>query len=109
MSFSNTTHIISNKIIRGIKPELNTINALKKADVIIDFTIPKRYKKFIVYKGSVTINGVSLTVAKILVNGFQISIIPKTLKLTNLINLKEKNLVNVEFDVLGKYIKSFIK
>ena len=41
--------------------------------------------------------------------GFEIAIIPKTLELTNLIYLKEKDLVNVEFDVLGKYIKSFIK
>ena len=50
-----------------------------------------------------------LLISKILKNGFQIAIIPKTLELTNLINLKEKDLVNVEFDVLGKYIKSFIK
>ena len=42
-------------------------------------------------------------------NGFQIVIIPHTLKLTNLINLKKKDVVNVEFDVLGKYIKSFLK
>jgi riboflavin synthase len=54
-------------------------------------------------------DGVSLTVAKILKYGFQISIIPQTLKLTNLINLKEKDLVNVEFDVLGKYIKNITK
>ena len=102
---------VSGHFVQG---HVDTISTIKKIRLIgkswlIDFTIPKRYKKFIVYKGSVTINGVSLTVAKILVNGFQISIIPKTLKLTNLINLKEKNLVNVEFDVLGKYIKSFIK
>ena len=60
-------------------------------------------------KGSITINGVSLTIAKILKYGFQISIIPQTLRLTNLIYLKEKDLVNVEFDVLGKYIKNVIK
>ena len=60
-------------------------------------------------KGSITINGVSLTIAKILNDGFQISIIPHTLKLTNLIYLKEKDMVNVEFDILGKYIKKYIK
>ena len=58
-------------------------------------------------KGSITINGVSLTIAKILRYGFQISIIPQTLKLTNLIYLKEKDLVNAEFDILGKYINHF--
>ena len=69
----------------------------------------KKYKKYIVPKGSITINGVSLTIVKILKYGFQISVIPQTLKLTNLIYLKEKDLVNVEFDILGKYIKSIKK
>ena len=41
--------------------------------------------------------------------GFQIVIIPHTLKLTNLVHLKPKDVVNIEFDVLGKYIKSFLK
>ena len=76
---------------------------------LITFIISKRYKKNLIEKGSITINGVSLTLSKILKNGFEIAIIPKTLELTNLIYLKEKDLVNVEFDVLGKYIKSFIK
>ena len=67
------------------------------------------YKKYLVQKGSITINGVSLTIAKILKDGFQIVIIPQTLKLTNLMYLKEKDVVNIEFDVLGKYIKKFLK
>ena len=75
---------------------------------VINFKLPNKYKKFIVTKGSITINGVSLTIAKLIKNGFQISIIPKTLELTNLADLKQKDLVNVEFDVLGKYIKNFI-
>ncbi len=76
---------------------------------LINFTLPKSYKKYLVEKGSITINGVSLTVVKILKNGFQISIIPHTLKLTNLVKLKVKNVVNIEFDVLSKYIRNFIK
>ena len=75
----------------------------------IDFKLTKKYKKYLVQKGSITINGVSLTISKILKNGFKIVIIPQTLKLTNLMYLKEKDVVNVEFDVLGKYIKSFLK
>ena len=50
-------------------------------------------KKYLVQKGSITINGVSLTIANLSKDGFQIAIIPKTLKLTNLIYLKEKKLV----------------
>ena len=76
---------------------------------LINFKLLKRYKKYLVPKGSVTINGVSLTITKILKYGFQISIIPQTLKFTNLIYLKERDLVNVEFDILGKYIKSITK
>ena len=76
---------------------------------LINFKLLKRYKKYLVPKGSITINGVSLTITKILRYGFQISTIPQTLKLTNLIYLKEKDLVNVEFDILGKYIKSITK
>ena len=76
---------------------------------LINFKLLERYKKYLVPKGSITINGVSLTITKILRFGFQISIIPQTLKLTNLIYLKERDLVNVEFDILGKYIKSITK
>jgi len=76
---------------------------------LITFKLPSKYKKYLINKGSITINGVSLTISKILKDGFQIAVIPKTLKLTNLINLKKKDLVNVEFDVLGKYIRSFVK
>tara|TARA_B100002003_G_C13987759_1_gene477400 strand:- start:69 stop:659 length:591 start_codon:yes stop_codon:yes gene_type:complete len=76
---------------------------------LINFKIPKKYRKYLIQKASITINGVSLTISKLLKNGFQISIIPETLKFTNLVYLKEKSLVNVELDVLGKYIKNFIK
>ena len=76
---------------------------------LINFKLLKRYRKYLVPKGSITINGVSLTITKTLRFGFQISIIPQTLKLTNLIYLKERDLVNVEFDILGKYIKSITK
>ena len=76
---------------------------------LINFKLLKKYKKHMVQKGSITINGVSLTIAKILIDGFQIAVIPQTLRLTNLIYLREKDVVNIEFDILGKYIKSFIK
>ena len=49
------------------------------------------------------------TISKVLKDGFQIVIIPHTLKLTNLMYLKEKDEVNVEFDVLGKVYKKFFK
>ena len=88
--------------------KINKIHKVGKT-WFINFELNKRFKKYIVQKGSIAINGVSLTISKILKNGFEISVIPKTLQLTNLIYLKEKDLVNVEFDILGKYIKSLVR
>ena len=104
-------NLISGHFIQG---HIDTTCAIKKISFVgkswlINFKLPKKYKIYLAPKGSITINGVSLTIAKILKYGFQISVIPQTLKLTNLIYLKEKDLVNVEFDILGKYIKSIKK
>jgi riboflavin synthase len=76
---------------------------------LINFKLARKYKKYIIQKGSITINGVSLTISKILKNGFQVVVIPHTFKSTNLLYLKRKDLVNVEFDILGKYIKKIFK
>ncbi|MDT0687853.1 riboflavin synthase [Autumnicola psychrophila] len=56
-------------------------------------------------KGSITINGVSLTVVNSGKNSFSVSIIPYTYNHTNFHNLKEGDIVNLEFDVIGKYVK----
>ena len=102
---------ISGHLVQG---HVDTTAAVKKITLVgkslqINFKFSKKFKKYLVQKGSITINGVSLTIAKILIDGLQIVIIPQTLKLTNLIHLKEKDVVNIEFDVLGKYIKNFLK
>ena len=102
---------ISGHFVQGHVDTTSLITKINKIGKswVINFYLPKKYKNFIVQKGSVAINGVSLTIARTFTSGFQISIIPKTLKLTNLVNLREKDLVNVEFDLVGKYIKSFKK
>ncbi len=61
-------------------------------------------KKFLAEKGSVAINGISLTVANIYEKSFNISVIPYTLENTNLSILKEKDIVNIEFDPLARYL-----
>jgi len=71
---------------------------------IIEFKIKKKYQKYLVEKGSIAINGVSLTISKIKKKGFEINIIPHTLKLTNLILLKQNDTVNIEFDIFSKYL-----
>ena len=102
---------ISGHFVQG---HVDTTSIIKRIDIIgkswfINFKLLKKYNKYLVQKGSITINGVSLTISKILRDGFQVVVIPQTLKLTNLIHLKEKDVINVEFDILGKYIKSFLK
>ena len=71
---------------------------------VVTFEIKKKFQKYLIEKGSIAINGVSLTISKIKKNGFEINIIPHTLKLTNLIKLKKKNSVNIEFDIFSKYL-----
>jgi len=101
---------VSGHFVQG---HVDTTSIIKKIGYIgkswlISFELSKKYRTYLIQKGSITINGVSLTISKILKDGFQISVIPKTLILTNLIYLKKKDYVNVELDVLGKYIKKFI-
>ena len=67
----------------------------------------KRFNKFLVDKASISINGVSLTISKVLNNFFEINVIPHTLKLTNLKNLKINDVVNVELDIFSKYIYKY--
>ena len=67
----------------------------------------KKLNKYLIEKASISINGVSLTISKILKGFFEINVIPHTLKLTNLKNLKNKDIVNVELDIFGKYIMKF--
>ena len=60
-------------------------------------------------KGSISINGVSLTIVESMDNGFSVAIIPYTYDNTNFKNIKVGDLVNIEFDMIGKYIHKIIK
>ncbi len=62
-----------------------------------------------VEKGSVTVNGVSLTVINSKMNSFQVAIIPFTYQVTNFHAIKPGTIVNIEFDIIGKYIAKIIK
>lgn len=72
------------------------------------FEVPKELDKYIVYKGSIAINGVSLTVAQNERNTFAVAIIPHTLKNTNLKTLKTGDFVNIETDIVGRYVEKFL-
>ncbi|MDR3781759.1 MAG: riboflavin synthase [Candidatus Nitrosotalea sp.] len=68
--------------------------------------VPKELSKYIIKKGSVTVDGISLTVVDVLKDQFSVSIIPHTMKITNLSYKKVGDKVNIETDILGKYILS---
>ena len=87
--------------------KIKKINILDKAWIIRFEIKDKKLKKFIVEKASISINGVSLTISKDLNNFFEITVIPHTLKLTNLKNLKINDTVNVELDIFSKYIYKY--
>lgn len=73
-----------------------------------DFEIPQNQEKYIVYKGSITVNGISLTVANIDKNIFRVAVIPHTYRNTNLQDLKTGDFVNIETDILGKYVEKLL-
>ena len=101
---------ISGHICQGHVDTVCKVKQIRKIDksLVFEFIISKEFKKLLVEKASILINGVSLTISKIKKESFEIWVIPHTLKLTNLSNIVQNDLVNVEIDILSKYTKKFI-
>ena len=87
--------------------KINKINFIDKSWLIKLKISDRRLNKFLVEKASISINGVSVTISKVLNDFFEINIIPHTLQLTNLKNLKINDSVNVELDIFSKYIYKY--
>ncbi len=100
---------ISGHICQGHVDTTGKVLSVKKVDksFIFDFEINTKERKNIIEKASICINGISLTISKKTKKGFQIWVIPHTFRLTNLSNLKKNSLVNIEIDILSKYVKNF--
>ncbi len=73
------------------------------------FAVPKGFGRYIIEKGSITINGISLTVNHCDDVTFSVAIIPHTLKITTLGPLKQGDLVNIEVDLIGKYVEKLLQ
>jgi len=69
---------------------------------------PKKFSKLLIEKGSVTVDGISLTVCDLKNSSFNLYIIPHTIKETHLADFKKGDAVNLEFDVLGKYVAQMV-
>ena len=74
---------------------------------VFEFEITKKERKHLIEKASISVNGISLTISKVTKKGFQIWIIPHTYKETNLSKLKISSLVNIEIDILSKYVRNY--
>lgn len=87
-----------------------TIQAREKkdSDLRLDLSLHPEFAQYVAYKGSIAVNGVSLTVAEVTDAQFSIWIIPHTLKNTNLRDLHTRDIVNLEFDILAKYTERIL-
>jgi riboflavin synthase len=93
-------------IVQGHIDQVGKCIAIKNEDGSWLFTFEYDYvtKNITIEKGSITVNGISLTVVKSLKNQFSVAIIPYTFEHTNFSEIKLNNTVNLEFDVIGKYV-----
>ena len=101
---------ISGHFIQGHVDTVAKIKKIKFIDKAWTMNLKildKRLNKFLIEKASISINGVSLTISKVHQNSLDITIIPHTLKLTNLKNLKVGSVANVELDIFSKYIYKY--
>ena len=100
---------ISGHICQGHIDTIGKVLSIKKIDksYLFDFEIVKKERKNLIEKASICINGISLTISKVTKKGFQIWAIPHTFKLTNLSVLNKNSLVNIEIDILSKYVRNY--
>ncbi|EPR13114.1 riboflavin synthase [Ruminiclostridium papyrosolvens] len=98
-------------IVSGHIDGTGTITGLKKEDnaVLITITAPEQIMKYIVQKGSVALDGTSLTIAELTSNTFMVSLIPLTRGFTILGSKSIGDRVNIECDIIGKYVEKMLK
>lgn len=86
------------------------LQAVKEGDFwTIRIGFPPEIARYLVYKGSIAVEGISLTIADLAENYFEIAVIPKTWELTNLSTLKPGDAVNLEVDMIAKYVERILK
>ena len=100
---------ISGHICQGHIDTVGKISNIKIIDksYLFEIDIVKKERINLIEKASICINGISLTISKLTKKGFQIWVIPHTFKLTNLSSLKKNSLVNIEIDILSKYVRNY--
>ncbi|MEP7266916.1 MAG: riboflavin synthase [Saprospiraceae bacterium] len=97
--------------VQGHIDTITTCNKIinEQGSWVYNFELPDPFKSLVVEKGSICINGVSLTISKLEANHFEVSIIPYTFDYTNFNQIRKGSMVNIEFDILGKYIRRILQ
>ena len=95
-----TGHVDCCATLSGITPSTDSR--------MLTFSLPPEYCRYLVEKGSVTIDGISLTVNSVSSSGFSVTIIPHTMSKTTLGDMRSGDSVNIETDILGKYVERLI-
>lgn len=97
-------------IVQGHVDDRGTfLSAVQEGDFwTVTIGFPAEFAKYLVYKGSVAVEGISLTVAALREDQFDIAVIPKTWEMTNLSSLELGDAVNLEADVIGKYVERML-
>jgi len=102
---------LSGHIVQGHVDGTGVLEKIRKEGTshILSFSVPRSLARSVIEKGSIALNGISLTVINASVSGFTVGIIPHTWKTTALHKLKRGGRVNVETDILAKYVEKIIK
>ena len=100
---------ISGHICQGHVDTIAKVTNIKKVDksYLFEFEVPIKERKNLIEKASICVNGISLTISKVSKKGFQMWIIPHTYNETNLSSIKKNDLVNIEIDILSKYVRNY--
>jgi riboflavin synthase len=93
-------HVDTQAVIENIRPEGEA--------KVYEFSLPRRYSRYLVEKGSIAVDGISLTVARVRQRKFTVSLLAYTLRHTTLGNKRPGQAVNVEVDVLAKYVEKLL-
>ena len=99
---------IDGHFVFGHVDEVATLQSIKELDEtkILNFSLSEEGMKFVVKKGSISINGVSLTINEVTNLGFEVMIIPHTLEKTTFNEFKKGTRANIEYDMLARYVQS---
>ena len=102
---------VEGHIVQGHVDCTGTVSRIEKkgADILLTIDYPKEYENYIVGRGSVAVDGISMTIARDESSSFVLAVIPYTWEYTNLLHKKEGDPINIEFDVFGKYIIKYLE